>query len=80
MLPEDHPNLSMELQRRLERQQAGTSVGGGGDKWKEQHANAAESLGIQWPLTPSESLATSEWYATLPEREQQAGAAVLMPA
>jgi site-specific DNA-cytosine methylase len=43
-----------------------------GDKWREQHSNLAEQLGVKWPLTPSTHLTQSRWFEALPDREQQA--------
>ena len=76
MLPPDDEGVLEELSRRLARLEKGSDApkgGAGGEKWKEQHQALAESLGVQWPLTPSAEVLASEWYKTLPEREQQAG-------
>lgn len=72
LLPDHCDNLGVELQRRLMRETKAPPPTAPAEKWIEQHTNLAEQLNVRWPLKASSRLAASEWYQTLPPREQQA--------
>lgn len=75
LLNDEDPQVTAERSRRLEKRTKkaeGSGSVSASDKWREQHSSLAEHIGVKWPLTPSDLLPRSDWYRTLPEREQQA--------
>ncbi|CAL1145414.1 unnamed protein product [Cladocopium goreaui] len=70
LLKDDDRVVLAELNRRLNagdrraQRKASSEPGpsSSGDKWREQHSNLAEQLGVKWPLTPSTQLTQSRWF------------------
>ncbi|CAL1131063.1 unnamed protein product [Cladocopium goreaui] len=69
LLPNDHPTVRAELERRA-KAKAGAK---GSEKasWKDQHTSLAEQYGVKWPLDIPQELENSEWFGILPEREKE---------
>ena len=69
-MPNDHPSVAAELERRSRSNQKVTTSA----SWKDQHSNLAEQYGVKWPLDVPQTLSDSPWFKVLPDREKEARA------
>ena len=68
-MPDGHPSVVAELERRCKATQKGSASA----SWKDQHSKLAEQYAVKWPLEVPQTLSDSQWFNVLPEREKEAG-------